>query len=65
MFFLRLNNFFEGLNSARFLARKFKSLPKQGNSLPDPREVKRLRDELHLARERVRLQQIVHRRPFL
>ena len=59
---LRSDLFFSALGDAKDFAKKLNRLlhnPRHSNA--DPREVQRMRDELRLAREQVRLMSIMHR----
>ena len=56
MFSLDLNSFFPGIERAKALARLLNGVRRRDGIEADPREIQRMRDELRLARERVRLE---------
>jgi len=60
MFSLKLDYFFPDLQAVKELARKLNA-SRQPRPYSDPREVKRLQDELRAAREQVKAQAIQHR----
>jgi hypothetical protein len=62
MFSLKYDLLFPSIASAKELARKLRPRHKPPRSSPpDPRELKRIRDELRLAREQMKAQATAHR----
>jgi hypothetical protein len=55
MFSLKFDLLFPSLDMAKATARKLNAKWKRTGKSADPRELKRLQDELHLTRERVRM----------
>lgn len=65
MFSLKFDLLFPSLDAAKETAKRLNAAI-TGPHLPaDPRELKRLRDEAGRARDKVRLQTVVHRQLFL
>ena len=65
MFSLKLDLLFPSLDMAKATARKLNAAWKRPPPDIDPREQKRMRDELRLAREKVRMQTMANRQLFL
>ncbi|HRX35052.1 MAG TPA: hypothetical protein P5337_01520 [Aestuariivirga sp.] len=65
MFSLKFDLLFPSLNMAKATAKKLNAAIARPSSDIDPRELKRMRDELRLAREKVKAQSMVNRQLFL
>lgn len=66
MFSLKLDLLFPGRDLAKATAKKLKASWRGRPAVDvDPRELKRMRDELALAREKVKMQAMVNRQLFL
>ena len=65
MFSLKFDLLFPSIEIAKATAKKLNGKLKQPPSNIDPREFKRMKDELRQAREDVRKQAMVNRRLFL
>ena len=65
MFSLKFDLLFPSLDMAKATAKKLNAVWKRPTPDVDPRELKRMKDELRLARETVRAQSIVNRQLFL
>lgn len=65
MFSLKLDLLFPSIDMAKATARKLNAAIRPPAPKGDPRELKRMRDELRLAREKVRMQVTGGRHLFL
>lgn len=65
MFPLKLDLLFPSLDKAKAAARSLNTALRRPPSTIDPRELQRMKDELRIAREKVRLQSIINRNLFL
>lgn len=65
MFLLRFDELFAGFDAARQAARKLGALLAAPQPPANPREHKRMLEELQLAREKVRMQSMAGRQTFL
>jgi hypothetical protein len=65
MFSLKFDLLFPSLDMAKATAKKLNAAWKRPPSGIDPRELKRMRDELKLAREKVKAQSMGSRQLFL
>lgn len=65
MFSLRFDLLFPGFDAAKDAAKRLNAVLKRPQPPADPRDYKRMRDELDLAKEKVRAQWMIHRNPFL
>jgi len=65
MFLLRFDVLFTGFDAAREAARKLSALLGTPQPPANPREHKRMQEELQLAREKVRMQSMPGRQTFL
>ena len=65
MFSLKFDLLFPSIDLAKATAKKLNGALKRPPSDIDPREFKRMQDELRLAREKVRRQSMVNRQLFL
>jgi hypothetical protein len=65
MFSLKFDLLFPSLDMAKATAKKLNAVWKKPAPNIDPRELKRMKDELRRARETVRAQAIVNRQLFL
>ncbi|MCB1377085.1 MAG: hypothetical protein KDK89_01750 [Alphaproteobacteria bacterium] len=65
MFSLKLDLLFPSFDMAKATAKKLNAAWMRPPPDVDPRELKRMRDELRFAREKVRMQSLVNRQLFL
>ena len=65
MFSLKFDLFFPSFDAAKDAAKRLNAFLKTPRSPADPRQHKRMLDELRLARDKVRLQSAAHRNLFL
>jgi hypothetical protein len=65
MFSLKFDLLFPSVSAAKATARLLNRKLRPAPPLNDPRELKRMQDELRLAREELRLRSTVHRNLFL
>ena len=65
MFSLKIDLLFPSIEAAKATAKKLNASLKRPHADIDPREIKRMKDELRLAREKVRAQTMIDRQLFL
>lgn len=65
MFSLKFDLLFPSLEAAKDAARKLNAMLNSPRPHADPREYRRMLEELRMAREKVRAQSLIHRNPFL
>ena len=65
MFSLKFDLLFPSFDAAKFAAKRLNALFKSPELPADPREYKRIKDELRQARDKLQLQAALHRNLFL